>query len=295
MTRKQQWMERLQPRLPKSKREILDLMAYCLFGAAALILVVPFFLVLVDVVVKGLPGLSPSFFLETAYDLGRGGGVRNAIVGTLELVGIASSVALPLSIGAAVYTTEYAQGGRVQQAVEFTADVLAGIPSIVFGAFGYIFFVWVLRLGTSLLAGALTLALMMIPTVLRTTQESLRAVPQTLREASLALGATRWTTTWRVTLRACLPGVMTGVLLAIGRVAGETAPLLFTAGYNFDSPWSLLDAAASLPFTIYSFIIHYDPLLNQKAYSTALVLILIVMAIDLAANWASRRVGGLIR
>ena len=292
---KQRWRKRLQPRLPRTRRELLDRAAYCVFGVASLIIIVPFFLVLVDVVVKGAAGLSPSFFLETASNLGRSGGVRNAIAGTLELVGIASSVALPLSIGAAVYTTEYARGGRLQQAVEFTADVLAGIPSIVFGAFGYIFFVWVLHLGTSLLAGALTLALMMIPTVLRTTQESLRAVPQSLREASLALGATRWTTTWRVTLRACLPGIMTGVLLAIGRVAGETAPLLFTAGYNFDSPWSLLDAAASLPFTIYSFIIHYDPLLNQKAYSTALVLILIVLTIDLAANWVSRKVGGLVR
>jgi phosphate transport system permease protein len=136
---------------------------------------------------------------------------------------------------------------------------------------------------------------MMIPTVLRTSQESLRAVPISLREASLALGATKWSTTWRVTVRACFPAIVTGVLLAIARIAGETAPLIWTTGYNADTPWSIFDAVASLPFTIFTFAMHPDPVVNAKAYAASLVLILIVLSVDVIANWISRRIGILVR
>ncbi|MFX1473947.1 MAG: phosphate ABC transporter permease PstA [Promethearchaeota archaeon] len=282
-------------RLPRNRREWFDKAAFVLLSGIAVLVTIPFFVIMLDVIVKGVPGLSPTLFLESISNLGLEGGIRNAIVGTLELVGIASAVAIPLSIGAAVYTIEYAKQGRIQQMVAFTADVLAGVPSIVFGAFGYTFFVWVLGIGYSLLSGALTLALMMIPTVLRTTQESLRAVPVSLREASLALGATRWSTTWRVTLRACFPAIITGVLLAIARVAGETAPLIFTTGYNAESPWSIFDAVASLPFTIWTFATHPSPIVNQKAYTTAFVLITIVLVVDIAANWMSSKIGILVR
>jgi len=285
-------------RLPKSRREFLDRASYVTLGFVTVLLTFPFFAIILDIAVKGLPGLTPSLITESITNLGREGGIRNAIVGSVELVAIASGVALPISIGAAVYTTEYSRQGRLQQVVEFTADILAGVPSIVFGAFGYVFFVWLLRQwtgGATLLSGALTLSLMMIPTVLRTSQESLRAVPITLREASLALGATKWSTTWRVTLRACFPAIVTGVLLAIARIAGETAPLIWTTGYNSDAPWSIFDAVASLPFTIYTFAMHPDPIVNAKAYSTSIVLILIVLSVDVMANWASRRVGILVR
>ncbi len=282
-------------RLPKSRREFFDTAAYALFALVAVIVTIPFFVIILDIVIKGAPGLSPSLFLENISQLGLQGGIRNAIVGTLELVGIASAVAIPLGVGAAVYTAEFARQGRMQQVVELTADIMAGVPSIVFGAFGYVFFVWILGFGYSLIAGALTLALMMMPTILRTTQESLRYVPQDLREASLALGATRWSTTWRVTLRACFPAIMTGILLSLARAAGETAPLIFTTGYNAGSPWGIFDAVASLPFTIYSFATHPSPIVNQKAYTASLVLILIVLVVDLAANWASRRIGMKIR
>ena len=120
-------------------------------------------------------------------------------------------------------------------------------------------------------------------------------MPVTLREASLAVGATRWSTTWRVTFRACFPAVVTGVLLAIARVAGETAPLLWTTGYSSESPWSIFDAAASLPVTIFTFAMQPDPVVVAKAYSTSVVLILIVLSVDVMANWASRRVGILVR
>lgn len=285
-------------RLPKSLREFLDRATYAGLGFVTIILTVPFFAIVLDLIVKGLPGITPALITESIRNLGREGGIRNAIVGSVELVAIASAVALPISIGAAVYTTEYSRQGRIQRIVEFSADVLAGVPSIVFGAFGYVFFVWLFRAwtgGATLLSGALTLSLMMIPTVLRTSQESLRAVPTTLREASLALGATKWSTTWRVTLRACFPAIVTGVLLAIARIAGETAPLIWTTGYNMDAPWSIFDAVANLPFTIYTFAMHPDPIVNAKAYSTSVVLILIVLSVDVMANWASRRVGILVR
>jgi phosphate transport system permease protein len=285
-------------RLPRSRREFLDRVTYVSLGFVTILLTVPFFAVILDMALKGLSGLTPTLITESIRNLGREGGIRNAIVGSIELVAIASAVALPISIGAAVYTTEYSQRGRLQQIVELSADVLAGVPSIVFGAFGYVFFVWLLRPwtgGATLLSGALTLSLMMIPTVLRTSQESLRAVPITLREASLAVGATRWSTTWRVTLRACFPAIVTGVLLAIARIAGETAPLIWTTGYNSDAPWSIFDAVASLPFTIYTFALSPDPVVNAKAYSTSVVLILIVLSVDVVANWASRKVGILVR
>jgi len=285
-------------RLPRSRREFLDWMTYVSLGFVTVLLTVPFFAIIFDMVVKGLAGLTPTLITESIRNLGREGGIRNAIVGSIELVAIASAVALPVSIGAAVYTTEYSRQGRLQQIVELSADILAGVPSIVFGAFGYVFFVWLLKPwtgGATLLSGALTLSLMMIPTVLRTSQESLRAVPITLREASLAVGATRWSTTWRVTLRACFPAIVTGILLAIARIAGETAPLIWTTGYNSDAPWSIFDAVASLPFTIYTFAMSPDPVVNAKAYSTSIVLILMVLSVDVMANWASRRVGILVR
>jgi phosphate transport system permease protein len=282
-------------RLPKSRRELFDRLVYILLAIIAVIIVIPFFAIMIDVAIRGLGLLTPEFFQESIANQGLEGGIRNALIGTMYLIALASVVALPLSIGAAIYTIEYSNQGRVHKVVEFTADVLAGVPSIVFGAFGYAFFVIVLHFGRSLLSGALTLALMMIPTLLRTTQESLRAVPVSLREASLALGATRWSTTWRVTLRACFPAIVTGILLAIARVGGETAPLIFTTGYNPDTPWSILDGVANLPFTIYMFAMHPDSYVNQKAYATAMTLVLIILLIDVAANWASRKVGTLVR
>lgn len=293
-------------RLPKSRREFLDRFAFILFAVIALIVTIPFFAIVYEVIAQGWILLSPGFILTNMEGFAEGG-IRNAIVGSMELVVIACVIAVPLCVGAAVYTTEYAQrAGRrtrrwvrtlnkwVIRIVEFTADVLAGVPSIIFGAFGLIFFVTVF--GRSLIAGALTLALMMIPTILRTTQESLRAVPLNLREASLALGATTWSTSWRVVLRAAFAGIITGVLLAIGRVMGETAPLLFTTGFNFDEPWGLLDAVASLPFTIYLYALQgHTEIIRLRAYTTAIVLVAIVFVVDVVAVWASKKVGLVVR
>lgn len=293
-------------RIPQSRREFVDRLIFVILAVITVIIVLPFFAIIFEVVSQGWMLLTPAFILTNMEGFAEGG-IRNAIVGSLELVAIACVFAIPLCVGAAIYTTEYSlrRSGQKRQwvrtvdkwinrIVEFTADVLAGVPSIIFGAFGLIFFVALF--GRSLIAGALTLSLMMIPTILRTTQESLRAVPISLREASLALGATTWSTSWRVVLRAAMAGIITGVLLAIGRVIGETAPLLFTTGYNFDAPWGLLDAVASLPFTIYLYALQgHTEIIRMRAYTTAIVLVVIVFVVDMIANWASKKVGLVVR
>jgi len=264
-----------------------------------IIIASPFFLVLFQVASTGFwqvfgtgPGQGLEFF-TTFPGSGLQGGIRNAFVGTVELIAIASVVGIPLSVLGAVYISEYTLPGFGREAIEFTSDVLAGIPSIVFGAFGFAFLVDFLHLGMGLLAGSLTLSFMMIPTILRTTQEALRQVPMSLREASLALGATKWSTTWTVTLRAAFPGVITGVLLAVGRVMGETAPLIFTAGNNLSVPTELTGSGswvASMPYTIWAYVSDPSAILQDKAQGTALALMMMVLAIDLVANIISRKV-----
>jgi phosphate transport system permease protein len=283
----------------QSKRHFTDFLFKLILGVVILIIVSPFFLVLIEVASIGFsevfgsgPGQGIEFF-TTFPGVGLEGGIRNALVGTVELIVLASAVGIPLSVFSAVYITEYTQHGWGRTIVEFASDVLAGIPSIVFGAFGFAFLVDFLHLGMGVVAGSLTLAFMMIPTVLRTTQEALRAVPMSLREASLALGATKWSTTWNVTIRAAFPGVITGVLLAVGRVMGETAPLIFTAGNNLTVPTQLTGSGswvASMPYTIWAYISDPRQYLQAKAHGTALALMIMVLTIDVIANLISRKV-----
>jgi phosphate transport system permease protein len=283
----------------KSRRHFMDYLFKIILGIITIIIVSPFFLILFQVASVGLSqvfGTGPGHGLEFLFTFpgaGLEGGIRNAFVGTVELITMASAVGIPLSVCGAVYINEYTRPGRIREIIEFTSDVLAGIPSIVFGAFGFAFLVDFLHLGMGIVAGSLTLAFMMIPTVLRTTEEALRAVPMSLREASLALGATKWSTTWNVTLRSAFPGVITGVLLAIGRVMGETAPLIFTAGNSLSVPTQLTGPGswvASMPYTIWAYISDPREYLQVKAHGTALALMMMVLAIDLIANLISRKV-----
>ncbi|MCF2138170.1 MAG: phosphate ABC transporter permease PstA [Candidatus Thorarchaeota archaeon] len=282
-----------------TRRDVSDWLFKGLFALMILVAIAPFFMLIAEIASIGLAdllGTGPGQGIElfTTYPgVGLMGGVLNAIVGTGTLVAIAAAVGIPLSIFGAVYINEYSRPGRMREIVEFAADVLAGIPSIVFGAFGFTFLVFYLNIGMGMVAGGLTLAFMMIPTVMRTTQEALKQVPLSLREASLALGATKWKTTWSITIRAAFPGIITGVLLAIGRVMGETAPLIFTAGNNLGAPTSLVGPGswvASMPFTIWAYISDPRPYLQMRAHSTALALLLIVLAVDIVANYASRKI-----
>jgi len=282
----------------RTRRTLADFLFKILLAISILIIVIPFFMVLVQVLSIGIPevfGIGPGQGLEffgTFPGPGLEGGIRNAIAGTILLMVVACLVGIPLSILGAVYITEYAKPGNVTSIVEFAADVLAGIPSIVFGAFGFAFIVDFLHVGMGLIAGGFTLAFMMIPTVLRTTQEALKQVPMTLREASLALGATKWTTTWNVTIRAAIPGIITGILLAIGRVMGETAPLIFTAGNTLGVPTSVTGGGswvASLPYTVWSYITDPREYMQAKAHGAALILLLMVLAVDIIANIVLRK------
>jgi len=283
----------------KSRRHLSDYLFKISLCVIMLIIVSPFFLVLIQVAGVGFwqvfgtgPGQGLEFF-TTFPGAGLEGGIRNAFVGTVELITLASAVGIPLSVLGAVFINEYTRPGWTKELIEFTADVLAGIPSIVFGAFGFAFLVDYLHIGMGIVAGSLTLAFMMIPTVLRTTQEALRAVPMSLREASLALGATKWSTTWNITLRSAFPGIITGVLLALGRVMGETAPLIFTAGNSLSVPTEIAGPGswvASMPYTIWAYVNDPRAYLQEKAHGTALALMIMVLAVTVIANIISRKV-----
>jgi phosphate transport system permease protein len=240
------------------------------------------------VVSRGLPGLTPSFFTSLPTPVGEpGGGVGNSILGTLMLVGLACLLGLPLGIGAGVFLAEKGDGpfGR---AVRFTAEVFSGVPSIVVGIVAYGLVVIPMH-RFSMMAGSLALALLMVPTLARTTEELVRLVPPTLREASLALGIPQWKTSLRVVLRTAAGGILTAALLGIARAAGETAPLLFTSLNN--QYWNTRpdQPTASLTVQIFNYAISPYEDWHQKAWSAALVLLLLVGGLNLAARWALRR------
>jgi len=246
--------------------------------AAALIVLSILVIILQDIVVHGLPALSWEFLTQPPLDSGRAGGIFPAIVGTLYLVLGAIAIALPLGVGAAIYLVEYTREGRITQLIRTGVDLLNGTPSIVFGLFGFAFIVMYLNVGVSMLAGQITLAMMVLPTVIRTTEESLKNIPQSFREGSLALGATKWQTISRVVLPPAVPGIVTGAILSIGRAAGETAPILFTAAV-FSSrflPSSVFQPVMALPYHLFILATNV-PGSSTNKYGTALVLLLLVV------------------
>ena len=257
-------------------------------GVLVLTAVVPLGSLLWLVVSNGVPGLTATFFTALPTPVGEpGGGVGNAIVGTAMMVGLACLVGLPVGIGAGVFLAERG-GGPFARAVRFIAEVLAGVPSIVVGIVAYGVVVVAMR-RFSALAGALALSLLMVPTLARSTEELVRLVPATLREASLALGIPQWKTSLRVVLRTAAGGILTAVLLSIARAAGETAPLLFTSLNNQYWNWRPDQPTASLTVQIFNYAISPYADWHQKAWSAALVLLLLVGALNLAARWALGR------
>jgi len=232
--------------------------------------------------------ISWEFLTRPPLDSGRAGGIYPAIIGTLYLVAGAIAIALPLGVGAAIYLVEYTREGRLTQLIRTGIDLLNGTPSIVFGLFGFAFIVLYLGAGVSMLAGQMTLALMVLPTMIRTTEEALKSIPMALREGSLALGATKWQTISRVVLPPAVPGIVTGAILSIGRAAGETAPIMFTA-VVFSSrflPDSVLDPVMALPYHLFILATNV-PGASANQYGTALVLLMLVVgfyAIAIAAR-----------
>ncbi len=255
---------------------------------AVVVAVLPLVFILGDLLVKGAGSLSWSFFTRLPAPAGQsGGGVANAIVGTLIIVGVASLIGLPVGIGAGIFCAEYS-GSRLAWLTRFVADVLNGVPSIVVGVFAW---TWIVarQKHFSALAGSVALAMLMIPMVLRTTEEMIKLVPRSLREAALALGYPRWRTTLQIVVRTTLPGIVTGSLLAVARIAGETAPLLFTAlGSQFFTT-DVTQPMAALPLTVFTYATGPYEEWHRFAWGAALVLILVVLALSLLARLATRQ------
>ena len=257
--------------------------AFSTISLAVLTVIIILGIILVYIVSNGIGALSWDFITQGPSNIGRSGGIFPAIVGTLYLVVGAIVFALPLGVGAAVYLNEYTKEGKIKKIIRAGADLLNGTPSIVFGLFGFAFFVLYLKMGFSLLAGQITLAFMILPTIIRTTEEALKSVPQTLREGSLALGATKWQTISKVVLPPAAPGILTGAILGIGRAAGETAPIMFTAVVfsNF-IPNSFFEPVNALPYHLFMLSTSV-PGSQQNQAGTALVLLLLVIGIYLIA------------
>ncbi|HYU53737.1 MAG TPA: phosphate ABC transporter permease PstA [Gemmatimonadaceae bacterium] len=254
---------------------------------AAILATLPLLLILLHLLRKGATSLSLSFFTHMPRPVGEaGGGMANAIVGTLVLIGIASAIGLPIGIGAGLYLAEK-RTTALAYTVRFLSDVLNGLPSIVIGIFAWEFLVRPIG-HFSALAGGVALGSMMIPLVTRTTEEMLRVVPTSLREAALALGYQKWRTSISVVLRTALGGIATGALVAVARIAGETAPLLFTAFGNQFWSTGLREPIAALPLQIFTYAISPYDEWHQQAWAGALVLITIVLIISIAARFATR-------
>lgn len=273
--------------MSRGRRAVSTLMVGLMIGAV-IVALLPLVLILVDLVVQGAGSLSVDFFTRMPAPAGEsGGGVAHAIVGTLLIVGVASLIGLPIGIAAGIFCAEY-PASRLTWVTRFVADVLNGTPSIVVGVFAW---AWIVATQKhfSALAGSAALALLMVPMVLRTTEEMIKLVPNSLREAALALGYPRWRTSLGIVVRTTLPGIVTGSLLAVARIAGETAPLLFTALGSQYLSFNLNQPMAALPLTVFTYATGPYEEWHRNAWAAALVLILVVLVLSVGARLAIRR------
>ena len=268
---------------PRAEQTIATGLLYLCTGITVAVLV----FIVTYVFWKGLPALRPAFFIEPPLRMGREGGVFPFIVATLYITAIAVLVATPLGVGTAVYLTEYTRPSRLTAVIRFGADCLAGVPSIIFGLFGFVFFVIRLKLGWSVLSGGLTLALMVLPTLIRTSEEAIRAVPRSYRDVAFGLGSTRSQMVAKVILPSALPGILTGIILSIGRSVSETAAVMLTAGSSLRVPVHPLEPGRNLAYHFY--ILAREGISTENAYKTATVLILAIVAINFTAYWLMQR------
>jgi phosphate transport system permease protein len=245
------------------------------------------FWILYQVLREGLPLLHPDFFFQSPRQMGRAGGIFSTIVGTIALTVVALVIATPLGVGTAIFLREYTRESRISRVIRFGTDCLAGVPSIIFGLFGFVFFVIFLRMGWSILSGGLTLATMILPTIICTAEEAVKAVPYTYREVSFALGGTRWQTIRKMVLPNAIPGILTGVLLGVGRCVGETAAVILTAGSSFITPDSLFSPIRTM--AVHFYILAREGISMEMAYATGAALILFILAINTVANWLMYR------
>jgi len=268
------------------RRKRTQQIGFFMLRMVAIIAVLPIIAIMAYIVYQGASALSWEFITGYPSDGMRSGGIWPAIVGTFFLTMLCAIVVTPLGIGAAIYLSEYAPDNRWTQSIRIAIINLAGIPSVVYGLFGLGLFVIFLNFGISILAGALTLAIMTLPVIITTTEEALRAVPQSFRVVSTSVGATQWQTIRRIVLPQALPGILTGVILGLERAAGETAPILFTAAVFFlpRLPSSILDPTMALPYHLYVISTQVPGMEPQIQYGTALVLLIFVLGLNLLAT-----------
>ena len=283
----------------KINKNLSQKLAFGLFRVLGLLVVALLFWILGFIVFNGIGVISWEFLTSEPTEGMTAGGIFPAIVGTLWLIVGSVIVAFPLGVMSAIYTNEYAGKGWIIRVIRIMTNNLSSIPSIVFGLFGMALFVNTLGFGDSILAGSLTLGLLILPIIIRTTEEALKAVPDSYRTGSLALGASKLQTIWKVVLPAAFPNITTGLILSIGRVSGETAPILFTVAAYFlpKLPSSVFDQVMALPYHLYVIATSGTDIEASRpiAYGTALVLILIVLIMNLIAAAIRRHFGGKVK
>jgi phosphate transport system permease protein len=270
----------------RSNRNLTQRLGFTFLTAIAFLTILPIVLIVVYIIFKGLPAITWEFLTQFPTDGMRAGGIMPAILGTVLLTLVMTILCVPLGIAAAIYLAEYAADTKFTRMIRLALITLAGIPSVVYGLFGLGMFVIFFQMGTSILAASLTLAIMTLPVVITTAEESLRSVPQAFRTVSISLGATRWQTIRRIILPEGLPGILTGVILGVERAAGETAPILFTgAVFSLPTlPSSLLSPTMALPYHLYVISTQVPEMPLEIQYGTALVLLMFVLVLNLIAT-----------
>jgi phosphate transport system permease protein len=273
------------------RRQLTQRLGFALLTLVATFTIIPIVFILGYIFYRGFPALSWEFITGFPTDGLKAGGIYPAILGTVVLTFVTTIVAVPIGIGAAIYLSEYATDNSWTKTIRIAIINLAGIPSVVYGLFGLGAFVIFLRLGVSILAGALTLGIMTLPVIISASEEALRAVPQSFRVVSISLGGTRWQTVRRIVLPQALSGIMTGVILGLERAAGETAPILFTAAVIFqpELPGSLLDPTMALPYHLYTISTQVPGMPETVQYGTAMVLLIFVLGLNVLATFIRAR------
>jgi phosphate transport system permease protein len=276
-----------------ARRRRTDKVMRAALGIATLVALIPLVLIIYYLLKRGLGAISWHFFSTdpTGAFIGDPGGIKSALLGTLEIIALASVIAIPIGIGVALYLVEYGKDSRFASVVRYFLDVMTGVPSIVFGLFVYITLVigGFFSTGFAAWKGAVALALLMLPIVSRSAEVVLLLVPDHLREAALALGAPRWRVVLRVVLPTALPGLITGSLLAVARAAGETAPLLFTSAVVLGTNFNLSDRMNTMPIQIFNDVGQAQDRLVERAWGTALTLVAMILILNMAARLIARR------
>jgi len=267
---------------PILNQKIIKTLLWSLTGSTVGIL----FFIIFFIFFNGLPQLSWTFLSTNPVDMGRSGGILSTIVSTIYLIGIALFFATPLGLGTAIFLTEYTREGLITKIIRFGTESLAGIPSIILGLFGFAIFVMAFGWGWSLLSGGLTLSAMLLPTIIRTSEESILAVPREYREVAFSLGVGKWQTITRVVLPSALPGIVTGIVLSISRSVGETAVIIFTAGSSLRFPNSIFESGRTL--AVHFYILAREGISMPMAYGTAAILVLLILIINISAYMTMR-------